>query len=203
MNRFSKRMCGLLLLCSGALLFVNAAEGGGASGEKASWAVGYDEGLSFKMNITDKIAGQASIGYNVVGADTLRQVPVNQFLFKIGGAYLLKDFSKLRVNAFLDLVGIMNQDQLAYTTSDAYNKRYNRFDFAVRTGLAPEIFITDNISLTYKFGLQYIYYGSRYQLNTLETDTQSSKTGHSEFGVYGAGSGPFQLLHNIGLMIYF
>jgi hypothetical protein len=200
MDRFSKRLCAVLVLCSAAFIAANSAESGTV--KQFSWAIGYDEGLSAKLFVTDKIATQLSIGYNVLGADTLWKVPNNQALLKVGGAYLLKGFDRLRVNAFLDGVLIMNQDQLQYT-NPVYNKRYNRWDVAGRIGLAPELFLTDHFSVSYKFGLQYIYYGTRYKLNANQTDTESSKTDHSEIGVYGAAGGPFQLLQNLGVMVYF
>jgi hypothetical protein len=206
MTRFPPSITSIVAACSVIFSAALSIKGSEASISPLTWAVGYEEGLTFKLYVTNQIAGQVSIGYSAIGADTLRKVPINSLSAKIGGAYLLKNFSALRVNAFLDGFVVMNQDQLVYqqsTQQNPYNKRYNRFDFGGRLGLAPEFFLTDHLSITYKFGLQYTYYGSRFKLNADESGLESCKTDHSELSVYGWGTGPFQLLHNIGVLVYF
>ncbi len=193
---------GLVLLWCGMAGAAN--DSGSAAVRQHGWAVGYDEGLAGKFYFTNQISAGLSIGYMVTGADAVYKQPMNLFLLKIGGQYLLKDYRKARVSAFLDFVGTMKEGQIAYTTRTGPNKVYYQWITSARLGLAPEIFVTDKISLTYKFGLQLTNFGNTYKLNADESATERNKDNYVQAGVYGFQSdSPFMLLHNIALLVYF
>lgn len=191
----------MLLCCSMAWTAENTESG---AVHRLSWAVGYDEGLAGKLFVTEKISVNAALGYMVTGARSPIEQPTNTLSLKIGGDYLLKEFDKLRMNAFFEFAEQMKQGQVQYATRVGGNKRYNQWNEHFRLGLSPELFITDHFSLTYKFGLQMAIIGNTYKLNDDESGTESNDDSHIKFGVYGFESNePFMLLHNFCLMFYF
>jgi hypothetical protein len=181
-----------------------AANDSGSVIHKNAWAVGYDEGLAGKYFIDNKISANLSLGYTVKGGDAPYVQPINTLQIKIGGQYLLREYKKVRVNAFLDMAGMMKQGQVAYQTKVGPNKTFNQWIASFRLGLAPELFIFDHVSLTYKFGLVLTSFGTTYKLNADESSTERVKDNHAQFGVYGYQSdSPFMLLHNISFFVYF
>jgi hypothetical protein len=191
----------MLLCCSMAWSADNAGSG---SVHAMSWAVGYDEGLSAKLFFTDAISAHIGVGYMVTGAKTPVEQPLNELLLKIGGCYTIKEYRQLRMNVFIEFAEQMKQGQVAYRNPAVPNMRYNQWNSMWRVGLAPEVFITDNFSLTYKFGFQLTYFGDTYKLNAAESGPETNDDNYLKAGVYGSQSdSPFMLLHNFAFMFYF
>jgi hypothetical protein len=164
--------------------------------------VGYDEGLSGKLFVTDRIAAYLSLGYDVTGAQTGLDQPVNNFSSKLGASFVLFESSKFLLHTFVEGMDLMTQHQLVPSDPAKVKVRYNKWDAAARAGLCPEIFLTDCFSISYKFGFEYYYHGSDYQLNNAD-ETQKVGNGYSSAGIYGYNTGKYMLLHNIGLTVYF
>ncbi|MGB7568481.1 MAG: hypothetical protein WBM07_11520 [Chitinivibrionales bacterium] len=170
----------------------------------AKWAVGYDEGLSGKYEITQKWSANISVGYNVVGADSAYKQPLNTALAKIGCQFIITEFNRLHIGAFVDLVETMKEEELAYMTMVGPDAVFYQWNTSGRIGLAPEFFLTDHFSLTYKFGVAVNYFGNTYKLNADESGIETKDNSYITGGVYGYQSNsPFMLLQNIALYVYF
>jgi len=191
-----------LLLAMVALFCAGAAAADIGAG---TWSVGYDEGLSGKVFVAPALSINAGVGYGLVGADTILRQSMNSLQIKAGCAYLLKDLDKVRANAFIDLFGRLNQHALVHTQlADRYDEVYTVWDLGVRLGLAPELFIAENLSFTYKFGVEYYYQTTGFKFNADESGLTSTKSEHSVFGTYGLGAdAPLTMLNSISLCIYF
>lgn len=189
----------LILCLSAAGIF--AEEGNKPDIGANTWGVGYDEGLSGKYFILDRIAAYLSLGYDVSGARTGKDQPINNGLLKLGGSYMLFEVPRFRLHAFTELVGFLFQDTLTPKDTTKFLVRYNQYDGAWRAGLQPELFLAGCFSVSYKFGLEYYHYGTTYKLNSDDV-TQKAKTNYSEIGIYGYKTGRYMLLHNISLTIY-
>jgi len=189
----------IALWCGMAL----AANDSGSVVRKNAWAVGYDEGLAGKYFLMNKLSANLSVGYMVTGGDAPYTQPMNVLQIKIGGQYLLKEYKQTRISGFLDIAELMKQGQLVYSFPRP-NKTYNQWITSFRIGLAPELFIFDHVSLTYKFGLVLTNFGTTYKLNADQSSTERVKDNHVQAGVYGYQSdSPFMLLHNISFFLYF
>jgi hypothetical protein len=200
MSKKTGVLCMILLWCSMAA----AANDSGSAVHSHSWAVGYDEGLAGKFFVTNNISANLSVGYTVTGAHVTYEQPVNLLLIKAGGQCLIKEYRKVRINGFVDLVEMLKQGQIPYMTRTGPNKRFNQWITSGRLGLSPELFIADHVSLTYKFGFILTNFGATYKLNSNESATESNKDDRIQAGVYGFQSdSPFMLLHNISFFVYF
>ncbi len=191
----------VLLFCG--MVFA-AEETGNASIKPLAWAVGYDEGLSAKLFLPKNISVNLSVGYTVTGADSVYKQPLNNMLIKIGGAYLLKEFGKLRINAFVDIAESMVEGQLAHKALTGDDMTYYQWNTSGRLGLAPEFFISDHFSFTYKFGAFVTFYGTTYKLNADESGIEKKDDGYTQGGVLGfQNNTPLLFLQNISLYYYF
>jgi hypothetical protein len=181
-----------------------AEESGSPVVKPYSWAVGYDEGLSGKIFLPKGFSANLSLGYTASGADSVYRQPTNSLLIKVGGGYLLKQFNRLCINGFVDFAEIMNEGQLAYTTMKGPNKVYYQWSSSGRIGLAPEFFLADHFSITYKFGLSLTYVGTTYTFNADESGLEKKDNSYTDFGVLGfQKNAPLQFLHNISFYVYF
>jgi hypothetical protein len=188
----------LCLLCGAAL----AGDESGAPSSKL--AVGYDEGLSAKYAFSKKWSAAISLGYEVVGADSAYKQPLSTALAKIGGQYCIAEFSKLRVGGFIDFVETMKEGQVAYTKMVGPYKVYYQWNSGARIGLSPELFLSDHVSISYKFGATVNYFGPTYKLNADESDLETRDNSYIAGGVYGfQGNTPFMFLQNIAVYVYF
>jgi hypothetical protein len=198
MARFSGILLMMCLLC--AITRAGAEPGTGLS----KYALGYDEGLSAKYIIAQKWSANVSVGYDVVGADSVYKQPLNTVLLKIGGQYIIAEFNRLRVGGFLDFVETMKEGQLTHTAVVGPDKIYYQWSSSGRIGLAPELFLSDHLSITYKFGAIINFFGTTYKLNADESGIETKDNGYVTGGVFGFQSNsPFMLIHNIALYVYF
>lgn len=198
MARISGALFIMCLLCG-----INLAGDGSGTGS-SKIALGYDEGLSTKYVFSKKWTANISVGYSVVGADSIYKQPLNDALVKIGGQYIIAEFSKLRVGGFIDFVETMKEGQLAYATMPGPEKVFYQWNSSGRIGLAPELFLSEHFSITYKFGAIINYYGTTYMLNADESGLETKDNSYLTGGVYGfQGNSPFMLLQNIALYVYF
>jgi hypothetical protein len=163
--------------------------------------IGYDEGLSGKLFLTDRFALYLSLGYDVTGAPTGRDQPINNFSSKLGFSFALFESSKFLLHTFVEGMDLMTQHLLEPTDPAKVKVRYNKWDVAARAGLCPELFLTDRLSLSYKFGFEYVSHGTDYQLNDAG-ETQKVNNNYSSAGIYGYTTGKYMLLHNIGITVY-
>jgi len=84
-------------------------------------------------------------------------------------------------------------------------KRYNIWNTRIRLGVLPEFFVTDNVSISYKIGIQYIYHGTEYKVNAAGDGLESIDSDHSEFGVFASGlavPGQLYAFYNISFTWY-
>ncbi len=192
----------MVLLGCGVLLA--ADQPGSAVVKPFAWGIGYDEGISAKLFLTQRISVNLGVGYSVMGADSVYKQPINSALFKVGGAFLLTEFEKLRINAFVDFAETMNEGQLAPTIRPGPNFVYYQWNSSGRIGLAPEVFVTDHFSVTYKIGAIVTYYGTTYKLNANESDIEEKDDGYVEGGILGfKKNAPLLFLQSISLYFYF
>lgn len=205
-----KRCCvaGLFLVLLIGAAFTKVEAGSAAAG---SLGVTYDEGLSGKYFVTDKIGAWVGLGYNIVGADTIGRQPLQNFMIKLGVSYKLTNLGdKVFLNAFGELAEVCNNFETegpvpVNSSGKLGYPRYNVWDTRVRVGILPEYFIVDRLSLSYKMGLQYIYHGTHYKVNSAGDGLEAKKNDHSEFGVFVSGLGvpsPMYAFFNISLTWY-
>jgi hypothetical protein len=177
---------GLVLLCCGM--------GWAAESPGGSLAVGYDEGLVARYQISriipmvlPEFSAYLGLAYYVHGADTVGEQPLNCFAFKLGGEYTFRDWEKFRLHAFVEWREEMVQQQV-YLPGTPFNnhERYNQWNSIFRTGIRPEFFINNHFSFDYRLGLQLVYHSSDFKPNDANTGIEKMKNGHAEFGVYEA-----------------
>lgn len=184
--------------------------------EKGSFAVSYDEGLACRYFILDNVAAYLSAAYYVLGPDTIGIQPLQATGIKIGGEYVFRTFEKMRVTAFGEFREEVNQKEIKSTLYPSFY-RWSQWNTVLRFGIRPELFINEHLSIDYKLGLQIVFHGTDYKLNTSGNGLVEKKNTYTEFGVYEArfptvdgggqdhNSGSFfqkSLLLNIGFNIY-
>jgi hypothetical protein len=166
--------------------------------------LGFDEGLIARYYVLPNVAAYVGFGYSVVGADTVGRQPLGRVAWKLGGEYVVKEFSKFRVSAFGEWREEMNQSETDFMANGT-TLRYSQWNTIFRIGLRPELFILDQLSIDYKIGIAFIHHGSTFKLNAAGTGTETRDNGYDESGVY-AGRAPFLLdpsyLLNIGITFY-
>jgi hypothetical protein len=172
--------------------------------ETFNFGVGFDEGLIARYYVLSNVAAYAGFGYYVIGADTIGRQPLGRVAGKLGGEYILKEFTKFRVNAFGEWRLEMNQGETDFSASGS-TFRFSQWNNIFRIGIRPELFIIDQLSIDYKIGLEYIHHGSTFKLNQAKNSTENSKNSYDESRVY-CGRAPFfrdpSILLNIGITLY-
>jgi hypothetical protein len=191
----------IAVLALGALSAWSADKSAGAT---YNLGLGFDEGLLARYYVTARVAAYAGVGYSVIGPDTVGRQPLGRVAWKLGGEYVVKDFTKFRVSAFGEWREEMNQGETDFMANGA-TKRYSQWNTIFRIGVRPELFLLDQLSIDYKIGIAFIHHGSSYKLNNAGTGTESRKDSYDESGVY-AGRAPFlsdpSYLLNIGVTFY-
>ncbi len=168
-------------------------------------AISIDEGIVGRVQILDQVSGYVGFGYHLMGPDTVTNQPLSQLSWKLGGEYLLKQWDRLRFNAFGEWRQALKQGQLEPAV-DGTILRYNQWSSYFRVGVRPELFLLDNLSIDYKMAVQFVSHGPTFKLNAERSSTESNHNDYREFGFY-SGSNPFwdgnPLLFNIGITLYF
>lgn len=175
--------------------------------EKGVFGFGYDEGLSGRFFITDKVNAYLSFGYYMVSPDTMGKNVLNEYSLKIGGEYRFATFNRLAVSAFGEVKERVVQGEVDAGRPDNTHMRYNRWDTSFRIGVRPEFFITPNISVDYKFGLQFDAIGSDYELSEDGNGLVRKENQHQELGLYSTDvanrmSGDYAYFFNLGITFY-
>lgn len=175
--------------------------------EKGVFGFGYDEGLSGRVFITDRVSTYLSIGYYMKSPDTTGRNILNEVSLKIGGEYRFLTFDRLAVGAFGEVKEKMIQGEVDAQREDNTFMRYNRWDTSVRLGIRPEFFITPHISLDYKFGIQFDAVGSDYELNEDGSGLKKMDNDYQKLGLYSTDviskmSPEESYFFNMGLTFY-
>jgi hypothetical protein len=191
----------LAVLAFGALSAWSADKSSSAT---YNLGLGFDEGLVARYYILHNVAAYAGFGYSVIGPDTVGRQPLGRVAWKLGGEYVIKEFTKFRVNAFGEWREEMNQGETDFMPNGT-TLRYSQWNTIFRIGVRPEFFLLDQLSIDYKIGIAYIHHGSTFKLNDAKTGTQNRDDSYGESGVY-AGRAPFLMdpsyLLNIGITFY-
>ena len=176
-----------------------------SANETFNLGVGFDEGLVARCYLTNNVAAYIGFGYYIIGPDTATRQPLARVAWKLGGEYVLKEFTKFRVNGFGEWREEMNQGETAPALG-GNTIRFSQWNTIFRVGLRPELFILDQLSIDYKIGLEYIHHGASFKLNDARTGTENRKNSYDESRVY-CGRAPFfqdpSILLNIGVTLYF
>lgn len=154
-------------------------------------STGYDEGLCLKLGSTNRVSLYTSLGYRSFSADSVYHQPINSFWGKLGNTVRLKELLKLDINFFYELGLLIQNLETDEFTPSGPTLSYNTFDVFGRIGFYPEFFITDKISLGYKFGLEMVHKGNHFELNDAGTGLKDKKDDHFVTGIFGAGSSLF------------
>lgn len=159
-----------------------------ANADPGKLAIGYDEGLAARMQIIPKLFGHASLNYQVSGADTVGDQPLQNFFVKLGGSYELLGDETVNLSGFGEYGLMLQQYQAKETlTGDEFSlKRYNSLDNIIRGGAALQWTPTKHLAFIYRMGLEYRSHGEHFKLNGSRSDTETLDDGYSEFRVYGS-----------------
>ncbi len=148
----------------------------------------FDEGLGFRLWVTDDIPLYASVFWWCVGADSAKHQPINTFSFKLGGGYKIFQLGKLAVPMIFEFMMNMDQYEIPPLQGDDNFKRCNLWSSAFRIGLEPEFFINDHFSIGYKFGVEWGNIGTEYRANSDNSDTESMENDYNYVGFFGFGA---------------
>jgi hypothetical protein len=169
------------------------------------WGLGYDEGLCGSAVFDSVLWASLSLFYRVTGPDSAYHQPLQQFRFKLGSAYTMKRFSKIDINVFIEYVEEMRQFETVDVLAgqNPAHKRYNVWTATMRIGAYPQFHMGDHMALFYKVGLEAVFHGTHYRLNSARTDTEKIKNEYTEFGIFDPASDKQCLLgHAIGFIVY-
>ncbi len=183
------RFAGVWLACM--LVCACVVQSKAAEMTAGRWAIGYDEGIGGRYYVVDAFSVHGALDYRVTGADTVGRQPINTIALKLGGGYALLMNESVALSLFGEWRQELNQMETAQrvpqsgTNVDA-TMRYNQWNTIFRLGVRPEVFITDQFSIDYRAGVEFIMHGTEYELNATNDDTRSKENDFLEFGIYRA-----------------
>ncbi len=177
--------------------------------EKGVMGIGYDDGASVRLFITDDISAYLSVGYlmsqgEVSDYDTTRN-NLSMGSLKIGGEYKIKELGRFSFNGFGEYKEIIQQREA--DMGDGSLRRYNQSNRNVTFGVRPEFFITPHISIDYKMGWQWRFEGDTFKNNgqdgLVSMDNSSAEVGFYSTSVGEASNNPISsAFFNFGLTFY-
>lgn len=174
--------------------------------KKNTYALGYDEGLAFKYQITDDIAAYTSLMYKLNKNDSTEEA-LHYFSAKLGADYRLFKSKRVVFPLFLEAKYARNKEVYKAAAGEIYG---NDHALEIRLGMKPELFITKRLSIGYKIGLKLGFLDRKWALNPVTKTVENVSGAQTYFSVFGLGnSNPetaapkLQLLESIFLYYYF